>query len=153
MAGWDRSTPGEVPASLVAMQNNSQKQDVLIIGGGPSGCAAAAVLAEYGLRAVVFEREKFPRYHIGESMLPFNYYPLKRIGLLDKMRGSGFVHKHSVQFVSTSGKASQPFHFATRYSPEVAQTWQVLRSEFDAMLMDNARAKARMCGRRPRCSA
>lgn len=115
--------------------------DTLIIGGGPAGSAAAAVLAEHGLRALVLEREKFPRYHIGESMLPFNYYPLKRLGLLDKMRQSAFVHKHSVQFVSPSGKASQPFHFATRYSAEVAQTWQVLRSEFDLMLLNNARAK------------
>ena len=115
--------------------------DTLIIGGGPAGSAAAAVLAEHGLRALVLEREKFPRYHIGESMLPFNYYPLKRLDLLDKMRQSAFVHKHSVQFVSPSGKASQPFHFATRYSAEVAQTWQVLRSEFDLMLLNNARAK------------
>jgi flavin-dependent dehydrogenase len=115
--------------------------DAIIIGGGPAGCAAAAVLAGHGLKALVLEREKFPRYHIGESLLPFNFYPLKRVGLLDKMRNSAFVHKHSVQFVSPSGKASQPFHFATRYSADVAQTWQVLRSEFDQMLMDNAREK------------
>lgn len=122
------------------MHSNSH-YDTLIIGGGPAGSAAAAVLAEHGLRALVLEREKFPRYHIGESMLPFNHYPLRRLGLLDKMRQSPFVQKHSVQFVSPSGKASQPFHFASRYSAEVAQTWQVLRSEFDLMLMDNARAK------------
>ena len=90
---------------------------------------------------LVLEREKFPRYHIGESLLPFTCYPLKRLGLLDKMRQSEFVQKHSVQLDSPSGKASQPFYFATRYAPEVAQTWQVLRSEFDLMLMENARAK------------
>ena len=115
--------------------------DTIIIGGGPSGCTAAALLSEYGLRVLVLEREKFPRYHIGESMIPFTHYPLKRLGLLDKMNKSAFVNKHSVQFVSMSGKASQPFYFATRYPAEVAQTWQVLRSEFDMMLMDNAKAK------------
>ena len=115
--------------------------DVVIIGAGPAGASAAAVLAEKGHRVLVLEREKFPRYHIGESLLPFTHYPLKRLGLIDTMRQSPFVKKYSVQFVSTSGKASQPFYFNTRYGPDVAQTWQVLRSEFDQMLVDNAREK------------
>ncbi|HXP59756.1 MAG TPA: NAD(P)/FAD-dependent oxidoreductase [Dongiaceae bacterium] len=115
--------------------------DTVIIGAGPAGSAAAALLAEQGLRVLVLEREKFPRYHIGESLLPFTCHPLKRLGLLARMRNSEFVKKYSVQFVSSSGKASQPFYFSTRYEPEVAQTWQVLRSEFDLMLLDNARAK------------
>ena len=118
-----------------------QTFDVIVIGAGPAGSTASALLAEQGLRVAVLEREKFPRYHIGESLLPFTCYPLKRLGLLDKMRQSAFVKKYSVQFVSASGKASQPFYFSTRYEPDVAQTWQVLRSEFDQMLMDNARAK------------
>src|SRR5437868_4287340 len=113
--------------------------DTVIIGAGPAGSAAAAILAEHGLNVVVLEREKFPRYHIGESLLPFTCYPLQRLGLLEKMRQSAFVKKYSVQFVSPSGKASQPFYFFTRYSQDVAQTWQVLRSEFDLMLLDNAR--------------
>lgn len=115
--------------------------DTLVIGAGPSGSAAAALMAEQGLRVLVLEREKFPRYHIGESLLPFTCFPLKRLGLHDRMRRSEFVKKYSVQFVSPSGKASQPFYFHTRYEPDVAQTWQVLRSEFDQMLMENARAK------------
>jgi len=115
--------------------------DVVIIGAGPAGSAAGALLAEQGFRVVVLERERFPRYNIGESLLPFTSFPLKRLGLLEKMRQSPFVKKYSVQFVSPSGKASQPFYFSTRYEPEVAQTWQVLRSEFDLMVMENARAK------------
>src|SRR5579859_5582780 len=115
--------------------------DTIVIGAGPAGSSASAILAEKGLRVLVLEREKFPRYHIGESLLPFTSFPLKRLGLFEKMRQSAFVKKHSVQFVSRSGKASQPFYFSTRYEPDVAQTWQVLRSEFDLMLMQNARAK------------
>src|SRR5258708_39778163 len=121
--------------------NTHAQFDTIIIGAGPAGSAAAAALAEQGHRVVALERDKFPRYHIGESLLPFTSYPLKRLGLLEKMRHSEFVKKHSVQFISPSGKASQPFYFSTRYEPEVAQTWQVLRSEFDLMLMENARAK------------
>jgi flavin-dependent dehydrogenase len=116
--------------------------DVIIIGGGPAGSAAAAILAEYGHRVLVLEREKFPRYHIGESLLPFCYGPLERLGLHPKLRASAFIKKYSVQFVSQSGRASQPFYFFDRYDREtVAQTWQVLRSEFDQMLLDNAREK------------
>ena len=116
--------------------------DVIIIGAGPAGTTAAALLAGHGHRVLVLEREKFPRYHIGESLLPFTFEPLQRLGLIDTMRRSAFVKKYSVQFVSPSGKASQPFYFFNRYDREtIAQTWQVLRSEFDQLLMENARAK------------
>src|ERR1043165_4281571 len=116
--------------------------DAIVIGGGPSGSAASAILAEYGHRVLVLEREKFPRYHIGESLIPFTYQPLKRLGLIPKMKTSAFVKKYSVVFISPNGRASQPFYFYDRYDREsVAQTWQVLRSEFDQMLMDNAREK------------
>jgi flavin-dependent dehydrogenase len=120
--------------------NASENYEAVIIGAGPAGSSAAAVLAEAGRRVVVLEREKFPRYHIGESLLPFTYQPLKRLGLIEKMRQSHFVKKYSVQFISTSGKASQPFYFSTRYDADVSQTWQVLRSEFDQMLVEHARA-------------
>jgi flavin-dependent dehydrogenase len=119
----------------------SNRWDTLIIGAGPAGCAAAYVLAEQGHRVLVLEKEKFPRYHIGESLIPFTWYPLQRLGLIEKMRQSQFVKKYSVQFVSPSGKASQPFYFFTRYNEDVAQTWQVLRSEFDSMLTEHARER------------
>src|SRR5271163_2832368 len=121
---------------------NDNSFDVIIIGAGPAGSASAAILAEHGHRVLSLEREKFPRYHIGESLLPFSFQPLQRLGLIDKMRGSAFVKKYSVQFVSPSGRASQPFYFYNRYDRDtIAQTWQVLRSEFDQLLLDNARAK------------
>jgi flavin-dependent dehydrogenase len=122
--------------------SDSEHYDALIIGGGPAGSSAAAVLAEYGRRVLILEREKFPRYHIGESLIPFTFAPLERIGMIPKMKGSRFVEKYSVTFVQPDGKRSQPFYFFTRYDREtVAQTWQVLRSEFDQMLLDNAREK------------
>jgi flavin-dependent dehydrogenase len=115
--------------------------EAIVIGAGPAGSAASAILQEHGHRVLVLEREKFPRYHIGESLLPFTFYPLQRLGLIDRMRQSVFVKKYSVQFVSPSGKSSQPFYFSTRYQPDIAQTWQVLRSELDQMFMENARSK------------
>ena len=116
--------------------------DVIIVGAGPAGSAAATILAEHGRRVLVLEREKFPRYHIGESLIPFTYHPLKRLGMIERLKESAFVKKYSVQFISPNGNASQPFYFFNRYDREtVAQTWQVLRSEFDQMLLDNAREK------------
>src|SRR3984957_4243613 len=135
---WPRSWKS-CPLPDMKDQNN---YDAIILGAGPAGSAAAAILAEHGHRVLILEREKFPRYHIGESLLPFTFQPLQRLGLIDQMPGSAFVKKYSVQFVSPSGKASQPFYFFDRYDREtVAQTWQVLRSEFDQMLLDNAKAK------------
>jgi flavin-dependent dehydrogenase len=65
--------------------------DVLIIGAGPAGCSAAAVLAEKGHRVLILEREKFPRYKVGESLIPFTYQPLERIGMIPKMKSSHFI--------------------------------------------------------------
>jgi len=116
--------------------------DAIVIGGGPAGASAAAILAEHGHRVLVLERGKFPRYHVGESMIPFNYEPLERLGLIPMMKRSAFQKKYSVQFVAPNGRASQPFYFFNRYDREtVAQTWQVLRSEFDTLLLDHSRAR------------
>ncbi len=116
--------------------------DALIIGAGPAGTSAAAILAEYGHRVLIIEREKFPRYHIGESLIPFTFQSLERLGMLPKMRASNFVKKYSVTFVQPDGRRSQPFYFHTRYDKDtIAQTWQVVRSEFDQMMLDNAKEK------------
>jgi len=120
------------------MQNEAEL-DALIIGAGPSGSSAAAMLAERGHKVLVLERDTFPRYRIGESLLPFTYEPLQRLGLIERMRESAFVKKYSVQFISPRGKASQPFYFLDRYDKDtVAQTWQIRRAEFDVLLKENA---------------
>ena len=119
----------------------SNNYDAILIGAGPAGSSAATILAEKGHNVLLIEREKFPRYHVGEALLPFTFEPLKRLGLIDDMRSSSFTKKYSVQFISTSGEASQPFYFNSRYEDDVAQTWQVLRSEFDHMLLNKARNK------------
>src|ERR1044072_9417407 len=122
--------------------NETQNYDAVLIGGGPSGSCAGAVLGGYAHKVLILEREKFPRYHIGESLIPFTFQPLERIGMIPKMRKSAFQQKFSVTFVSPDGKRSQPFYFFTRYDRNTgAQTWQVLRSHFDQMLLDNAREK------------
>ena len=113
--------------------------DVVVIGGGPSGATCSTLLSQHGLKVQLFEREHFPRFHIGESLIPETYWVLKRLNMLDKMKQSGFVKKFSVQFVSESGRVSEPFYFHDNKPHECSQTWQVLRSEFDTMMLNNAR--------------
>ncbi len=115
--------------------------DIIVIGGGPAGSTVAALLAEKNLDVLLFEREKFPRFSIGESLMPGTYWTLKRLGVLDKMKASVFPKKYSVQFYSKSGRASAPFYFFENDEHESSKTWQVLRSEFDQMLLDNAEEK------------
>jgi len=114
--------------------------DVVVIGGGPAGSTVSTLIAQGGRRVTLFERERFPRFHIGESLIPETYWVLKRLGMLPKMQRSRFVKKHSVQFVNAGGKLSAPFYFWDNKPHECSQTWQVVRSEFDQMMLDNARA-------------
>jgi flavin-dependent dehydrogenase len=121
------------------MNNSSKAYDCVVIGAGPGGCQSATMLADAGYRVALLERSTFPRYQIGESMIPYNYFPLERIGMIEKMQASDFPQKHSVQFVGRSGRQSQPFYFSDHLDHACAQTWQVTRDVFDAMMMDNAR--------------
>src|SRR5579863_3720680 len=116
-----------------------ENPDVIVIGGGPAGSTVSTVIAQKGHRVQLFERMKFPRFHIGESLIPETYWVLQRLGMLEKMKNSHFVKKYSVQFVSSAGKLSAPFYFWDNKPHECSQTWQVERGEFDQMMLENAR--------------
>ena len=113
--------------------------DVVVIGGGPAGSTVSTLLAQSGVRVQLFERERFPRFHIGESLIPETYWVLKRLNMLPKMQASHFVKKYSVQFANADGRLSAPFYFWDNKPHECSQTWQVVRSEFDQLMLNNAR--------------
>ncbi len=115
------------------------RHEAIVIGGGPAGSTVATLLAKHCHRVLLFEKAKFPRFSIGESLIPYCYFTLERLGMVEKMRQSHFTKKYSVQFVSTNGSVSQPFYFEDHFDHPASSTWQVLRSEFDQMLLDNAR--------------
>src|SRR5882724_942303 len=117
---------------------SSSTADVVVIGGGPAGSTVSTLIAQRGHRVKLFERDRFPRFHIGESLIPETYWVLERLKMLDKLKKSHFVKKYSVQFVNASGKLSAPFYFWDNKPHECSQTWQVVRSEFDLMMLRNA---------------
>ena len=120
------------------MITQSTSTDVIVVGGGPAGATTATLVAQQGFNVTLFERERFPRYHIGESLIPETFWVLERLKMIDKLRNSHFVQKHSVQFITDRGTLSEPFYFADNKPHESSQTWQVLRSEFDQMMLENA---------------
>ncbi|RLS35470.1 MAG: NAD(P)/FAD-dependent oxidoreductase [Planctomycetota bacterium] len=124
---------------MVTRTSGSSRPHVIVIGGGPSGSTASTLIAQRGHRVTLYERETFPRYHIGESLIPETFWVFEKLGVLPKLRASHYVKKHSVQFVTGQGKLSEPFYFADNKPHESSQTWQVLRSEFDHMMLNNAR--------------
>jgi flavin-dependent dehydrogenase len=113
--------------------------DVIVIGGGPAGSTVSTLISQQGHRVLLFERERFPRFHIGESLIPQTYWIIRRLNLLDYMKQSRFVKKFSVQFINQHGKLSEPFYFFDNNPHECSQTWQVYRQEFDQLMLDNAR--------------
>ena len=117
------------------------KYDVIVVGGGPAGSTTGALLAEKGHDVLILEKEKFPRYHVGESLMPFCYFPLERLGLVDRLMESANPRKYCVQFVRQDGFLSQPFYFFQHFDHPSSTTWQVWRSEFDKMILDKARQR------------
>jgi flavin-dependent dehydrogenase len=99
----------------------------------------STLLAKEGIRVQLFERERFPRFHIGESLIPETYWVLKQLDMLPKMQASRHQKKYSVQFVNSEGRESAPFYFWDNKPHECSQTWQVVRSEFDQLMLENAR--------------
>ena len=124
----------------------AEKQvDCAIIGAGPAGSTAAALIAEQGFSTLLLERDRFPRFHVGESLMPETYWTLRRLGILDQMKQQTFPYKVGVQFVSDSGKESTPFYFDQHDPRECSRTWHVERADFDHMLFKNAAAKGADC--------
>jgi flavin-dependent dehydrogenase len=113
--------------------------DIVVMGGGPGGATAATLAAQHGYRVLLLERSPEPRFKIGESLMPATWSTFQRLGILPKLQASHFPSKYSVQFYSRSGKGSAPFYFQETNPHASSVTWQVLRSEFDALLLDNAR--------------
>ncbi len=117
---------------------STNKFDVIVMGGGPAGSSVAGILAREGRQVILFEKEIFPRHHIGESLMTDTYWTFRRLGLLEKLRESPFVRKYSVQFANAAGKESRPFYFFEAVHHESAVTWQVTRAQFDHMLINHA---------------
>src|SRR5215475_10559754 len=117
---------------------NSSIYDVAIVGGGPAGSTAAALLASAGRRIVLFEREKFPRFHIGESLLPFSMKAFTRVGLHEKFLRAGFLKKYGGEIMGACSDSGTKFYFKDGYRSKTDHSYQVTRGDFDKVLLDHA---------------
>ena len=118
---------------------DSGMYDVAIIGGGPAGSTAAAFLAQAGRRVILFEREKFPRFHIGESLLPFSMKAFTRLGLHEKFSRAGFIKKYGGEIIGACSENGTKFYFKDGYRSQTDHAYQVTRGDFDKVLLDHAR--------------
>src|SRR6059058_1687100 len=117
---------------------NVDMYDVAIIGGGPAGSTAAALLARAGRRVILFEREKFPRFHIGESLLPFSMKAFTRLGLQEKFLSAGFIKKYGGEIMGACSDSGTKFYFKDGYRSQTDHAYQVTRGDFDKVLLDHA---------------
>src|SRR5438309_5224336 len=112
--------------------------DGAIIGGGPAGSTAAALLARAGRRVIVFEREKFPRFHIGESLLPFSMKAFSRLELHEKFLSAGFMKKFGGEIFGACSERGTKFYFKDGFRSQTDHSYQVTRADFDKVLLDHA---------------
>ncbi|MBA2433561.1 MAG: tryptophan 7-halogenase, partial [Chthoniobacterales bacterium] len=112
--------------------------DVAIIGGGPAGSTAATLLARAGRRVIVCEREKFPRFHIGESLLPISMKTFTRLGVHEKFERAGFLRKYGGEMAGACSEKGVKFYFKDGYRSQTETSYQVPRAEFDKVLLDHA---------------
>ena len=117
---------------------SGEAYDVAIIGGGPAGSVAAALLARAGRRVIVLERDKFPRFHIGESLLPFSMRAFTRLGLHEKFAQAGFMEKFGGEMYGASGDDGVKFYFEDGFRSQTDRSYQVTRADFDKVLLDHA---------------
>src|SRR3982751_3250655 len=115
-------------------------KDVIVIGGGPAGCTTATLLARKGFSVTLLEREKFPRFQIGESLLPFNNDLFARLGILDKLEAGDFVRKYGAEFVTRDRSLGYTFRFDQNLAAPHDRAFQVTRAKFDELLMQTAAA-------------
>lgn len=113
--------------------------DMIIIGGGPGGSTAAAFARQHDLKVLVVEKEQFPRFHIGESLLPMGNAILRETGAWPKLEAAGFVRKHGAAFFLANARAMTEIDFAEGLMPDLDFTFQVERARFDTLLLDHAR--------------
>lgn len=112
--------------------------DAIIIGGGPGGSTAGTALAQAGKRVLILERERFPRFHVGESLIPYGNEEMRALGVWPKLERAGFMPKFGAEFVTGNSTASTRILFGRYLKSEYAQTFQVERSRFDQLLLDHA---------------
>src|SRR6266700_2454722 len=124
----------------------SESYDVAIIGGGPAGSTVATMLSRAGRRVVVFEKEKFPRFHVGESLLPYSLPIFERLGVHEKIRAHGFQEKYGAFFWNEATGGTRPVDFGNAEDDRHPMAYQVKRAEFDQILLSHSESP---CARRP----